>query len=195
MINDEFWTRGVPWLFSSSYNSLDLWILFLTFDAILVGSEIKEGLLDCRLPFGNAKERRQVFQELFTIAMGYLREHILGIPSFPCASCCAPPSYWLCTPPPSVTPASPFATLGTHLTCLINIHIHACEYPYVNIRFIPRKVKQMKAIGLLEGNEMVEWLKGLNFLRSDKCCTRLASTKCWFHPLHSLRKPLHSRWR
>ena len=34
--------------------------------------------------------------------------------------------------------------------------------------------------GVLGGDEMVEWFKALNFLRSDRCCPRIKSAKCSF---------------
>ena len=35
---------------------------------------------------------------------------------------------------------------------------------------------------LLGGDDMVEWFKALKFLKSDRCCPRIESGQCSFHP-------------
>ena len=53
--------------------------------------------------------------------------------------------------------------------------------PYDCIGFNRWKLKQMKALGDLKsfllGDEMVEWIKALNILRSERCCPRIKSAK------------------
>ena len=55
------------------------------------------------------------------------------------------------------------------------IYMYVCQFPFIGLI---QWIKQMKATGdnwnpCCGGDKMVEWSKALNFLRSNRCCTRI----------------------
>ena len=77
------------------------------------------------------------------------------------------------------------------------IYICMCLWIPVRVHGIHKVSKQMKAFGdrtpFFRGDDMAEWSRTVNFLRCDRCCSRIESSKCLFHLLHIKKNnPVHS---